>query len=220
MGIISENVRRITESLPSDVALMAVVKTRTAEEVLEAVEAGFRIHGGNYVQETAALAGRVAQEVKWHMIGHLQTNKVKKAVGIFDMIETVDSVELTREIDKRCAQAGGTMDVLVEINSGREPNKTGVTPEDAEALVRTIAQLSHIRLRGLMTMGPLFGDPEASRPYFRETKRLFDRLDSLGIPGVRMDILSMGMSHSYTVAIEESATLVRIGTKIFGERIG
>ncbi|MFH1648022.1 MAG: YggS family pyridoxal phosphate-dependent enzyme [Chloroflexota bacterium] len=215
---IKQNVRKITEELPEGVRLVAAAKTREPREILEAIEAGVGIIGENYVQEAEKSREAVGGRAAWHFIGHLQRNKVKKAVEIFDMIETVDSVEIAREIDKRCAPAGRTMPVLVEINSGREPQKSGVAPEDAEPLIREIAALPHIRVMGLMTMGPLTGHPEESRPCFAETKRVFDRIKGLQLPNVAMQYLSMGMTHSYRVALEEGANLVRIGTGIFGER--
>jgi PLP dependent protein len=218
LSAIRENVEKLLASIPAGVDLMAVVKTRTSEEVIEAIESGIRIIGGNYVQETAALLDTIGRRVPCHLIGRLQTNKVKKAVDLFDLIETVDSMELAREIDRRSSQSCKTMPVLIEINSGREPNKSGVMPENAETLVRAVADLHSIRIQGLMTMGPFFGEPEESRPFFRETRRIFDLLSSARIPNVEMSVLSMGMSHSYRVAIEEGANLVRIGTRIFGER--
>ena len=215
---IAENVKAILAALPPGVELVAAAKTRTAAEILEAVEAGVQIVGENYVQEAAAASEAVGRRVRWHLIGHLQTNKARKAVEIFDLIETVDSIGLGRELDKRAAAAGKTMEVLVEINSGREPQKTGVMPDQAEALVRGLAALPRLRVLGLMTMGPLAGDPEDSRPYFVETRRVFEALKPAAIPGVEMRHLSMGMSHSWRVAVEEGATLVRIGTAIFGPR--
>jgi pyridoxal phosphate enzyme (YggS family) len=152
------------------------------------------------------------------MIGHLQKNKVKKAVALFDMIETVDSLELAREIDKRCAQMGRVMPVLVEVNSGRERQKSGVMPGETEGLVKEISRLPNIKVMGLMTMGPRFGNPEDSRSYFVITRQLFERIKELKLPNVEMKYLSMGMTNSYHVALEEGANLVRIGTKIFGER--
>ena len=216
--MIKENVRRLLEGLPAGVILVAAAKTRTPAMILEAVEAGIAFIGENYVQEAAAAFAVIGNRAKWHMIGHLQRNKVKQAVKIFDMIETVDSLRLATEIDKRCSQIGRTMSVLIEINSGREPQKAGVLPEQAEGIVRELAGLDHLRVKGLMTMGPRFGDPEEARPYFKETKRLFDALKDLRLSNVEMTTLSMGMSNSYRVAIEEGATMVRIGTKIFGER--
>jgi pyridoxal phosphate enzyme (YggS family) len=218
MSLIKDNVRQILAELPPNVELVAAAKTKTPEEILEAVEAGIKIIGENYVQEAAAAFSVVGLRVKWHFIGHLQTNKVKKAIDIFDMIETVDSVDLAREIDKRCAAAGKIMFILIEINSGEEEQKFGVRPADAEALIGEIAAFRNIKLEGLMTMGPFEGDPENSRPYFKVTKNLYDQVKALNLPGVEMKYLSMGMTNSYRVAIEEGANMVRIGTKIFGPR--
>jgi len=218
MSIIKDNAKQILAELPPGVELVAAAKTKTPEEILEAAEAGVKIIGENYVQEAAAAFSVVGQRVKWHFIGHLQTNKVKKAIDIFDMIETVDSVELAREIDKRCEAAGKIMAILIEINSGEEEQKFGVRPADAEALINEIATFRNIKPEGLMTMGPFEGDPENSRPYFKVTKNLYDRVKALNLPGVEMKYLSMGMTNSYRVAIEEGANMVRIGTKIFGPR--
>jgi pyridoxal phosphate enzyme (YggS family) len=218
MSVIKDNVKQILADLPPGVELVAAAKTKTPEEILEAAEAGVKIIGENYVQEGAAAFSFVGRRVKWHFIGHLQTNKVKKAIEIFDMIETVDSVELAREIDKRCMAAGKIMSILIEINSGEEEQKFGVRPADAEALISEIAAFRNIKLEGLMTMGPFGGDPENSRPYFKVTKNLYDQVKALNLPGVEMKYLSMGMTNSYRVAIEEGANMVRIGTKIFGPR--
>jgi hypothetical protein len=216
--VIEENVRKILAELPPGIELEAAAKTRTPEEILQAARAGIRIIGENYVQEALAARNVVGNIVRWHFIGHLQTNKVKKAVEVFDLIETVDSFELAREIDKRCAQHKKIMPVLIEINSGREPQKFGVVPEEAEGLIRKMSLLRNIKILGLMTMGPMAGDPEDARPYFKETKRLFDNIKALNLPGVEMKHLSMGMTNSYKVAVEEGANLIRIGTKIFGPR--
>jgi len=220
MGTIAENVQRILRELPPGVLLEAAAKGRSPEEVREAIAAGVRIIGENYVQEAERVLKVVGRPpgVRWHMIGHLQRNKAKKAVELFDLIETVDSVELAAELEKRCARAGRTMPILIEINSGREPQKAGVHPEEAEDLLREIARFPHLKVKGLMTMGPWVEDPEAIRPYLRETRQLFDRLKALALPGVEMELLSMGMSDTYRVAIEEGANLVRIGTAIFGPR--
>ncbi len=215
---IADNVRAVLAGLPPGVELVAAAKTRTAAEILEAVAAGIRTIGENYVQEAAAVFPAVGRVVRWHFIGHLQSNKVKRAVEIFDVIETVDSVSLAAEIDRRAAAAGRTMEVLVEVNSGREARKAGVAPEEVEGLVRSIAPLPHLRVRGLMTMGPFEGDPEDSRPYFVETRKVWEEVRRAGIPGVEMRYLSMGMSNSYRVAIEEGANLVRLGTALFGPR--
>ena len=216
--MIAENVRAILAALPPGVELVAAAKTRTPAEILEAIEAGVRIIGENYVQEASEASQAVGRGARWHFIGHLQTNKVKRAVEVFDLVETVDSAGLARAIDKRAAAIGKRMPVLIEVNSGREPQKSGVRPEDAEKLVRDISVLKNVKVEGLMTMGPFEGDPEDSRPYFRETRKVRDALRALSIPGVEMRYLSMGMTNSYKVALEEGANLVRIGTAIFGPR--
>lgn len=216
--MIRENVRAVLAELPAGVELEAAAKSRRPEEILEAIEAGVRIIGENYVQEAQAAFAVIGRRVRWHFIGHLQRNKVKKAVEIFDLIETVDSLELGRDIDRRARAAGKIMPVLIEVNSGREPQKFGVLPEKAAGLVRELSRLENIRVEGLMTMGPETGDPEEARPYFRTTKELFDELKEMRLPGVAMSRLSMGMSHSYRVAIEEGANLVRLGTRLFGPR--
>ncbi len=217
--MIRENVKKILDELPDGVILVAAAKTRTPEEILEAIEAGVQIIGENYVQEAERAYEVIGNRAKWHMIGHLQKNKVKKAVRIFDMIETVDSVKLAKEIDKQCKKIGKVMPVLVEVNSGEEPQKSGVMPDEVVDLVKEISQFENIKVEGLMTMGPLLDDPEELRPYFRKTRELFERIRDMDIPNVEMKYLSMGMSDSYKVAIEEGANMVRIGTKIFGPRI-
>ncbi len=217
--MIRENVKRILEELPEGVKLVAAAKTRTAEEILEALDAGVQIVGENYVQEAQDVFQVVGHRPQWHFIGHLQTNKVKKAVEIFNMIETVDSVKLAREIDKRCGLAGKIMDLLIEINSGKEPQKSGVFPEEALNLIKEISHFKNVHIKGLMTMGPFFGDPEDARPYFVVTRRLFEQMKNLHLPSAEMTFLSMGMTNSYKVAVEEGANIVRIGTKIFGGRI-
>ena len=216
--MIADNVKSILAELPPGVEIVAAAKTRTAAEIVDAIEAGVRIIGENYVQEAADVFPAVGRRARWHFIGHLQSNKVKRAVEIFDLVETVDSIALGREIDKRSASAGKTMDILVEVNSGREPQKAGVLPEDVEPLVRSLTALPHLRVLGLMTMGPFEGDPEDSRPYFIETRKVWDALNALSIPGAEMRHLSMGMTNSWRVAVEEGANLVRIGTAIFGPR--
>ena len=217
MGI-KENILKLLDELPAGVELVAAAKKRTPDEVLQAVEAGVKVIGENYVQEAEKACAAIGNRAVWHMIGRLQKNKAKKAVALFDMIETVDSVVLAREIDKHCAQMGRVMPVLVEVNSGREEQKAGVLPENAEGLIREISSLPNIKVMGLMTMGPRFGNPEDSRPYFVITRRLFDLIKALKIPSVEMKYLSMGMTNSYRIALEEGSNLVRVGTKIFGER--
>ena len=216
--MIKDNVESILKELPENVDLVGAAKTRTPEEVLEAIEAGLGIIGHNYVQEAEKAIEAVGQRAKWHMIGHLQSNKTKKAVRIFDMIETVDSVKLARAIDKACGNIKKTMSILIEINSGEELQKAGVMPKDAVSLIREISELGNIKVMGLMTMGPFSGDPEDARPYFQKTRELFEEIKKLNLPGVEMKYLSMGMSNSYKIALEERANMVRIGTNIFGER--
>ena len=216
--MIKENVVKILGELPPGVELVAAAKTRKPAEVLEAVEAGIKIIGENYVQEAEEAYAVVGNRVRWHFIGHLQSNKVKKAVRIFDMIETVDSVKIATEIGRHCSQTGKVMPVLIEINSGREEQKSGVLPEDAERLVRDISSLKNIKVEGLMTMGPRFGDPEDSRPYFAETRKVFENIKVLNLANADMKYLSMGMTNSYRVALEEGANIVRIGSKIFSDR--
>jgi pyridoxal phosphate enzyme (YggS family) len=216
--MIKENVQRILAELPKRVQLVAAAKTRTPEEIQQAVEAGLEIIGENYVQEAEQAFQVIGNRVQWHMIGHLQRNKVKKAVRIFDMIETVDSMRLAQEIDRSCRKMGKTMPILIEINSGEETQKAGVMPGDAPELIKGMSALENIRVMGLMTMGPFTGDPEEARPYFVKTKEIFEELKKMTLPRVEMKHLSMGMSNSYRVALEEGANVVRIGTNIFGQR--
>ncbi|MFH1639887.1 MAG: YggS family pyridoxal phosphate-dependent enzyme [Chloroflexota bacterium] len=218
--MIGQNVRGILKELPEGVMLVVAAKTRSPEEVLAAIEAGAGIIGENYVQEADIKHQAVGDRAKWHFIGHLQKNKVQKAVRIFDLIETVDSLRIASEIDRHCAKDSRIMPVLIEVNSGREAQKSGVLPEETEALVREVARLDNIRVMGLMTMGPDLSNAAELRPYFRETKVLFEQLKVLDLLRVEMKYLSMGMTASYRVAIEEGASIVRIGSKIFGKRVG
>ena len=216
--MIKENVKKIMSELPEGVLLVAAAKTRTPEEILEAIEAGVQIIGENYVQEAEKAFEVIGNRAEWHMIGHLQTNKAKKAVRIFDMIETVDSIKIAKAIDKECKKLGKVMPVLIEVNSAEEPQKAGVMPDEVISFIKDISQLENIKIKGLMTMGPFVDDIEELRPYFRRTKELFEKIRDMDIPNVEMKYLSMGMSDSYKVAIEEGANMVRIGTKIFGPR--
>ncbi|MDB4583941.1 YggS family pyridoxal phosphate-dependent enzyme [Draconibacterium sp.] len=218
LDTIRGNVTRILQALPQGVLLVAAAKTRLPEEVKAAIQTGIQIVGYNYVQEAELLRQTIDEPVKWHMIGHLQRNKVKKAVQLFDMIETIDSVRLAKEVNKQCAKLDKIMPVLIEINSGKESNKTGVLPENAIALIQQINNLSNLHILGLMTMGPRFGNPEDARPYFKITKALFEEIKKLEILHVEMRYLSMGMSNSYKIALEEGANMVRIGTILFGAR--
>jgi len=218
LKMIEQNVGRILSELPVGVQLVAAAKRVEPERIIEAIDAGVKIIGENYLQEAERAYEVVGKKAKWHFIGHLQKNKVKKAVELFDMLETVDSEEITGEINKRCAGIEKTMPVLIEVNSGREEQKTGLFPEDVELLARKISTLQNIKLVGLMTMGPRSGNPEDSRPYFIETRNIFEKIKQLALPGVEMTYLSMGMTNSYRIAIEEGANIVRLGTRIFGER--
>lgn len=203
---------------PATVRLVAVSKTKPADLVHEAVRAGQRLFGENYVQELAAKAPTVAEPVEWHFIGHLQSNKVRQIAGLVTTIHSVDRFSLAEEIDRQWAKLGKSCEVLVQVNVSGETTKSGTTAAAAVDLVRQVATLPHLRVRGLMTMPPFFDDPEAARPYFRALRQLSEEIGRLDIPGVAMAELSMGMSGDFVVAIEEGATLVRVGSAIFGER--
>lgn len=204
---------------PQTVRLVAVSKLHPAELVAEAAAAGQTLFGENYVQELCDKAGRITLPVQWHLIGHLQSNKVKYLPGIVSMIHTVDRLSLAKEIDRQWRdKTGGPCDILVQVNVSGESTKSGATADETMALVRQIAGLPFVRVRGLMTMPPFFDDPEVARPYFRELRLLAEQIRGAAIKGVTMDELSMGMSGDFEVAIEEGATLVRVGTAIFGER--
>jgi PLP dependent protein len=215
---IRQNAERLLKDLPSNVTLLAAAKTRTVEEIRAAFEAGIHCFGHNYVQEAQAMIAAVNFKAEWHMIGHLQRNKAGGAVELFDMIESLDSLRLANELEKRCAEQNKTIEVLIEVNSGAEEDKTGALPSDVSALAEAVGSLPHLRLAGLMTMGPLSGEAELARPYFRKTRELFDKIKMNKLPNSEMRVLSMGMSGSYRVAVEEGATMVRIGTLLFGPR--
>ncbi len=204
---------------PADVRLVAVSKTRPATDVSAAFRAGQRIFGENYVQELNEKVVRVAEPVEWHFIGHLQSNKVRQIAGKVALIHSVDRLSLAGEIDRQWGKLEKVCDVLVQVNIAGEATKSGTTGEGALRLVRDIARLPNLRVRGLMTMPPFFDDPEAARPYFRELKRLAGLIAGEDVPGVEMKELSMGMSGDFEAAIQEGATLVRVGTAIFGERM-
>jgi len=215
---ITDNVHTLLRSIPPGVIVEAAAKTRTANEIIEAVAAGITTIGENYLQESIDVINEVGDIAKWHYIGQLQKGKIKKIVDLFDMIETVDSFEAASRIDKYAALQDKVMPVLVGINSGKESQKSGVYPLDALEVVQSISELENVRILGLMTMGPWMEDSEKLRPYFSLTRALFDKLSAQNIPNVKMEVLSMGMSASYRVAIEEGANLVRIGEGIFGSR--
>ncbi len=203
---------------PSDVRLMAVTKTVDDERILEAIKAGVEIIGENYVQEGKRKIEKLGKSVEWHLIGYLQSNKAKYAVKLFDLIHSVDRMSLAQELDKRSRAAGSVTNILIEVNVSGEETKSGAGKADAVALIREIAGLENLSIRGLMTMPPWFDDPEDARPYFAALRALRDTVREAGIDNVRMDELSMGMTGDYRVAVEEGATIVRIGRGIFGER--
>lgn len=219
MSTIRDNVRQILSQIPKDVVVVAAAKTRNADEILQAIDGGIRHIGENYLQESREVIQEIGNKASWHFIGHIQKNKVKHIIPLFDIIETVDSVALAEIIDFQAEKHGKVMPVLIEVNCAEEPQKAGVMPRDVRKLIERISGLKHIRVQGLMTMGPFLDDPEGLRPYFRNTRALFEQLGSEKIENVEMKHLSMGMSDSYLIAVQEGATMVRIGTRIFGERI-
>ena len=216
--MIVDNAKRLRREIPDYVTIVAASKTRTASEILELLDSGLRDVGENYVQEAQEKFEVIGSKARWHCIGHLQRNKVKKAVEIFDLIQTVDSLKLAEEIDKRCAFINRRMPIMIEVNSGREEKKAGVFPENVFELIESLSSLENISVVGLMTMGPLTDDQEEIRPYLRLTRELFEEISMQKIERVQMRYLSMGMSGSYKVAIEEGSNMVRLGTIIFGER--
>lgn len=203
---------------PATVRLVAVSKLQPATAVSAAAAAGQQLFGENYVQELLAKQELVTAAVEWHFIGALQSNKVKYLQGRVGLIHSVDRLSLAREISRQWGKAGEIAEILVEVHLGDETSKAGVAAPELEALVRQIAELPNLRIRGLMALPPFCDDPEEARPFFRQLRQLAQQLAALNLPGVTMDELSMGMSHDFTVAIEEGATLVRVGTAIFGPR--
>jgi pyridoxal phosphate enzyme (YggS family) len=201
---------------PGAVRLVAVSKTVDLERIRAAIDAGQDIFGENYLQEAKAKIDVLGRKVSWHLVGHLQTNKAKGAVELFDLIHSVDRGKLARALEAAAARLGKVQDILIQVNQGGEDTKSGVITAAAPELLQEIARLPHLRVLGLMTMPPWFPDPEAVRPYFRALRELRDRLRSLS--GLPLPELSMGMSDDFPVAVEEGATLVRVGTAIFGPR--
>jgi pyridoxal phosphate enzyme (YggS family) len=202
---------------PLSIKLMAVTKTVKPELIGKAIEAGLTMLGENYVQEAKDKIAAISDHAQWHMIGHLQTNKAKYAVKLFDYVHSVDRLELAQELDKRAGQINRKLNVLIEVNSGEE-SKSGIEKTQALDLVRQIAHLPNLAVRGLMAMAPYSDNPENSRPYFKALRDLRDDIDRAGIAGISMEELSMGMTDDFEVAIEEGATIIRIGRAIFGKR--
>lgn len=215
---IIQNVKRLLSEIPEGVILLAACKSRSAEEINAAIEGGVRVIGENYLQEALKVYPFVKKGVEWHFIGHIQKNKVKKIVKNFDVIETVDDLSVAYEIDKRCRIIGKKMRVFIEVNSAKEPQKAGIFPEEVEDFILEVSKFKNIKVMGLMAMGPLVENPEDIRPFFKITKSIFDRIREKNIPNTDIRYLSMGMSDSYRIAIEEGANIIRIGTKIFGPR--
>jgi len=204
---------------PESVRLVAVSKTIPADVVRQAIEAGADILGENYVQEARDKFNLLhPYDVAWHFIGHLQSNKAKHAVRIFDLIHSVDSLKLAREIDKQARKVDKSQSILIQVNVAQEGTKSGISPSEAPALIANAAQFDHVAIKGLMTMPPFFNNPEKVRPYFATLRELSQEIEALNIPNVSMNELSMGMTGDFEAAIEEGATFVRVGTAIFGER--
>jgi len=216
------NIRRAAERAersPGGVRLVAATKTVPVERIQEGIAAGLSILGENRMQEALAKMAQLKEApVRWHFIGQLQRRKVRTIVGLFDVIHSVDSVELAQEIDRRAGEAGMTQTILLEVNMGGESTKAGFQPDEIERQIPVLGVLPHVRIQGLMTIPPPTPEPEQARSYFRGLRELAGRIAGQGVPSVTMQELSMGMSHDYEVAIEEGATLVRVGTAIFGAR--
>lgn len=227
MGHISENIREVIDNIrqsalkvnrdPAEIRLVAVTKTVPVNRITEAVNAGLNLLGENRVQE---LTDKYTQlpGVEWHLIGHLQTNKVRYIIDKVSLIHSLDSLALAEEINKRALAAGRTNDVLVQVNVAGENTKYGLNPVETVDFIDTVRKLPGLAIRGLMTVGPYVSDPEEIRPVFRKLKMLAEQIKTMDLPGVEMKHLSMGMSNDYKVAVEEGATLVRVGSVIFGER--
>jgi len=204
--------------VPGHVTVLAAAKGRGPDEIRAAIAAGITHIGENYVQDALAKRPLVPEPATWHMIGRLQRNKAKKALDAFDWVQTLDSLKLAERLERLLAQRGRKLPVLVEVNIGREPQKAGVLPEDLADFIRDLSRLAHLEVKGLMAIPPAPEEPEDSRPYFREMRKLFEELGREGIPGVWMEVLSMGMSADWEVAVEEGATMIRLGTALFGPR--
>ncbi|HET7214914.1 MAG TPA: YggS family pyridoxal phosphate-dependent enzyme [Terriglobia bacterium] len=226
---VAENVGRVQQRVhdacrragrtDKDVRLIAVSKTKPAEAIRQAYAAGLREFGENRVQEAAAKRKELEDlDAAWHLIGHLQSNKARQAVQLFDCIHSVDSLPLAERIDRAAAELGRRLPVLIEVHLGEEASKFGVEETDLLQLAEKIGALPSLELRGLMTLPPFFDNPEDVRPFFRRLRQLAERIEARNLPAVSMRELSIGMSHDFEIAIEEGATIVRVGTAIFGER--
>jgi pyridoxal phosphate enzyme (YggS family) len=203
---------------PNSVKLLAAAKSQGVEAISAAIAGGVALIGENYVQEAQEKKARLSEPAEWHMIGHLQRNKAKLAVQLFDLIESLDGIALARELDKEGRSRGKKVRVFVEVNVAGEESKSGIAKSAVASLMEGVAELSHLRIEGLMTVPPFRENLEDVRPYFRELRELKDQLNAVGLSNVELKELSMGMTHDYTVAIEEGATIVRVGTALFGPR--
>lgn len=203
---------------PEEIALVAVTKTFPAEDILEGIEAGITAIGENRVQEAASKYLMVGERVQWHLVGHLQSNKAKKAVEMFSLIHSIDSVELAGEVGRRARERGKVQEVLVEVNTSGEPQKHGVEPEITLEVLKDIEGIEGLKVMGLMTVGPLTDDVEKIRKAFRMLRGIFEKADALGLPNAEMRHLSMGMSGDFELAIAEGSNMVRIGSAIYGSR--
>lgn len=214
---ISQNIEDIKKEIPESVKLLAVSKTKPIEMLEEAYAVGMRDFGENKVQEMMKKQEVFHDDVRWHLIGKLQTNKVKYIVGKVFLIHSLSSIKLLKEIEKDFGKQNETANVLIQINIGREDSKSGILLEELEDLISEVEKCSFVKVKGLMVIIPK-GDEESNRGYFRQTKEIFDDLKKREFKNIKMEVLSMGMTHDYKIAIEEGSTLVRVGTGIFGER--
>ena len=203
---------------PEDVCLIAVSKTKPNDMLMEIYDCGIRQFGENYVQEMVDKVDSLPEDITWHMIGHLQRNKVKYVVGRAAMIHSVDSDRLAQAISQEAVKKNIVVDILIEVNVAGEENKFGLKPENVEDFIREISSYEGIRIRGLMTSAPFVENPEDNRTYFRQLKQLCVDINAKNIDNINMDVLSMGMTNDYMIAIEEGATHIRVGTAIFGAR--
>lgn len=226
--MIVENIEHVRENIEKackkagrrvdEVTLIAVSKTKPYTDIEEALKSGTLDYGENKVQEMCEKYEILPKNIRWHMIGHLQRNKVKYLVGKTELIHSVDSIRLAEQIEKEYAKKGETANILIEVNMAQEESKFGITSQETEELIRKISTFEHIRIKGLMTIAPYTDNPETNRVYFRQMKKLSVDIRDKNIDNVSMDVLSMGMTGDYQVAIEEGSTMVRVGTGIFGER--
>jgi pyridoxal phosphate enzyme (YggS family) len=213
-----EKAAKKTDRGAEEIKLVAVSKTVEPEKINQAIRCGIDIIGENRIQEAEAKFKEITEKVEKHLVGHLQTNKAKKALELFDFIQSVDSERIAKEISKRASEMGKVMDVLIEVNTSAEETKFGIEPDQAQSFIETISRLEGIKIKGLMTIGLFTDNPEETKPCFKKLKELYERIKSANVPNVDMRYLSMGMTSDFEVAIEEGSNMVRVGTGIFGAR--